>query len=87
MYQSTFDGKIDEINSKIDRFRRFVKAVHGSLQKRLIILDSDFSRANDFPVDYETDIEFEWANPSKTSKLDDDDDDEFFVFRFVRRWK
>jgi hypothetical protein len=35
------------------------------LQDRGIVLDLDFDGANDFPEDFDTDLEFEWANPSK----------------------
>ena len=31
----------------------------------MMTLDMDFNRANQFPLDYETDLESEWANPSK----------------------
>jgi hypothetical protein len=39
--------------------------VNGPLQKRTNVLDLDYSRATEFPEDYETDLEFEWSNPSK----------------------
>ncbi len=40
------------------------QAVNGPLQKRTNVLDSDLSRATNFPDDYETDLELEWSNPS-----------------------
>ena len=40
------------------------QAVNVPLQQRGIVLDSDSSSANAFPVDYDTDLEYAWANPS-----------------------
>ncbi len=40
------------------------QAINGPLQQRTSILDLDFSRANTFPQDYDTDLESEWSNPS-----------------------
>ncbi len=39
--------------------------MNGPLQQRTNVLDLDFSRATTFPSDYDTDLEFEWANLSK----------------------
>ncbi|CAF3130688.1 unnamed protein product [Rotaria sp. Silwood2] len=41
-----------------------LSSVNGPLQQRTTILDSDWSRANNFPVDYDTNLESEWANPN-----------------------
>ncbi len=35
------------------------------LQKRGNVLNLDSTRANTFPVDYDTDLEYPWGNPSK----------------------
>jgi len=35
------------------------------LQQRGIVLNLDWTRANTFPVDYDTDIEYIWANLSE----------------------
>jgi hypothetical protein len=40
-------------------------AVNGPLQQRTTILDLDRSRANNFPSDYDTDLDFVWSNPSR----------------------
>lgn len=40
------------------------QAVNAPLQQRTRALDLDVTRANTLPVDYETNIELEWANPS-----------------------
>jgi hypothetical protein len=45
------------------------KAINGPLQQRTTILDLDDSRANTFPQDYDTDLESEWSNLSKTRFL------------------
>ena len=42
-----------------------LQAANAPLQQRTPGLDLDVTRANAFPVDYETDIELEWANPSR----------------------
>jgi hypothetical protein len=39
--------------------------VNGPLQQRTNVLDLDSSRATTFPIDYDTDLEFEWSNLSK----------------------
>ncbi|CAF1644087.1 unnamed protein product [Adineta ricciae] len=36
--------------------------INGVLQERMLILDSDYSRANSLSDDYNTDIESEWSN-------------------------
>ncbi len=41
------------------------KAINGPLQQRTTVLDLDYSRANTFPQDYDTDLEYAWSNPSK----------------------
>ncbi|CAF1129895.1 unnamed protein product [Adineta ricciae] len=38
-------------------------AVNGALQERTAVLDVDYSRANDFPADYDTDLDSAWSNP------------------------
>jgi hypothetical protein len=43
----------------------FSKAVNGPLQQRTTVLDLDFSRANTFPTDYDTDVESAWSNLSR----------------------
>ncbi len=43
----------------------FSQAVNGPLQERGTVLDLDTVRANAFPVDYDTDLESVWSNPSK----------------------
>ena len=45
------------------------QAINAPLQQRTPALDLDFTRANAFPADYETDVELEWSNPSKSSLL------------------
>lgn len=35
------------------------------MQRRVFVLQSDWSEANQLPSDYETDLEFVWSNPSK----------------------
>lgn len=50
----------------IERLFLFVfKAINGPLQQRTNVLDLDSSRANSLPLDYDTDLESEWANPRK----------------------
>ena len=39
------------------------QAVHSPLQQRSSILDLDYRRANQLPVDYDTDLELVWADP------------------------
>ncbi len=46
------------------------KAINGPLQQRTSILDLDNTRANTFPQDYDTDLESDWSNLSKTRFLD-----------------
>ncbi|CAF1492760.1 unnamed protein product [Adineta ricciae] len=41
-----------------------MNAVNGPLQQRTLVLDSDFSQANSFPSDYDTDLESAWSNPN-----------------------
>lgn len=41
--------------------------MNAPLQQRAIVLDIDTTRANTFPSDYDTDIEFDWSNPSNVS--------------------
>ncbi|CAF3596750.1 unnamed protein product [Rotaria sp. Silwood1] len=41
-----------------------LSSVNGPLQQRTTILDLDWSRANNFPIDYDTDMESEWSNPN-----------------------
>ncbi|CAF1347188.1 unnamed protein product [Adineta ricciae] len=36
--------------------------VNGALQERMNVLDVDFDRATQFPIDYDTDVESEWSN-------------------------
>jgi hypothetical protein len=50
-------------NSKL--IHLIFKAINGPLQQRTIVLDLDYSRANTFPQDYDTDLEYAWSNPSK----------------------
>jgi hypothetical protein len=45
------------------------KAINGPLQQRTTILDLDFSRANNFPADYDTNLESDWSNLSKDISL------------------
>jgi hypothetical protein len=40
--------------------------VNGPLQQRINVLDLDLSRASALPIDYDTDLEYEWSNLSKT---------------------
>jgi hypothetical protein len=47
----------------------FSQAVNGPLQERGTFLDLDTARANAFPVDYDTDLESVWSNPSKISRM------------------
>ena len=44
-----------------------IQAVNGPLQERMSVLDLDFSRANQLPEDYDTDLESPWSNPSEHS--------------------
>ena len=44
-----------------------IQAVNAPLQERTRVLTDDFSRASQMPLDYETDLELEWSNPSKRS--------------------
>ena len=39
-------------------------AVNAPLQERAIVLNLDTTRANAFPADYDTDIEYIWSNRS-----------------------
>ena len=39
--------------------------MNAPLQERTIVLNLDQSRANDFPIDYDTDLELDWSNLSK----------------------
>ncbi|CAF1452778.1 unnamed protein product [Adineta ricciae] len=38
-------------------------AINGALQERIAVLDMDYSRANGFPADYDTDLDSAWSNP------------------------
>ncbi len=40
--------------------------MNGPLQERANVLELDSSKATNFPEDYDTDLELEWANPSKS---------------------
>jgi hypothetical protein len=42
------------------------KAVNAPLQQRSVILDLDYDRANALPADYDTDLESDWSNLSKS---------------------
>lgn len=42
------------------------QAINGLLQQRSKALDLDLIRANQLPDDYDTDLESEWSNPSKS---------------------
>lgn len=44
------------------RYSSVFQAVNEPLQERGNILDLDFTRANAFPDDYDTDLESEWSN-------------------------
>ena len=39
--------------------------MNGPLQERTIVLDVDYLRANEFPDDYDTDLESQWSNLSE----------------------
>lgn len=39
--------------------------MNGPVQKRTIVLDVDYRRANEFPDDYDTDLESQWSNLSE----------------------
>ncbi len=56
------------------------QAVNGPLQQRGSILDLDLTRANTFPIDYDTDLEFEWSNLSKIHLFKDKNTMAIFVF-------
>ena len=51
-------------SSRID-MNGLLQSVNAPLQSRATILDLDNTRANQFPADYDTDLESPWANPSK----------------------
>ena len=38
------------------------QGANGPLQERTSILDLDWTRANAFPTDYETDLDLDWSN-------------------------
>ena len=40
-------------------------AINGPLQERTTVLDLDYSRANAFPQDYDTDLESQWSDLRK----------------------
>ncbi len=42
-----------------------IQAVNGPLQQRTNVLDLDSTRANTFPIDYDTDIEYAWSDLSE----------------------
>ena len=42
------------------------QAVSGPIEQRATPLDLDVTRANVLPEDYETDLELDWSNPSKS---------------------
>ena len=42
-----------------------VQAMNGPLQKRTLVLSSDFVSSNQLPDDYDTDLESPWSNPSE----------------------
>ncbi|UJR11128.1 hypothetical protein I4U23_015309 [Adineta vaga] len=48
-----------------------LSAVNGPLQQRTIILDLDSFRATKLPDDYDTNLEFDWANPNLFAAGDD----------------
>jgi hypothetical protein len=47
------------------------------LQQRGSVLDLDWTRANAFPVNYDTDLENVWSNPSKML---------FLYYRYIFRF-
>lgn len=62
-----YDGKFlsREITCSINQYWHYLKAIHGPLQERGIILHLDYNRANTFPTDYDTDLESDWTNESE----------------------
>lgn len=51
--------------------------MNGPIQQRTNILNSDSSRASTLPDDYETDLESEWSNPSKTLHCSNENEIDF----------
>ena len=41
----------------------FLQAINGALQGRTMSIDLDSQRANNIPDDYDTNLEWDWANP------------------------
>ena len=61
------DGKFGEAQtSSMDNGLFPFKAVNGPLQERGTALNLDYTRANAFPADYDTDLESDWANASES---------------------
>jgi hypothetical protein len=56
--------------------------VNGPLQQRTDVLDLDFSRATAFPIDYDTDLESDWSDLSKTL-LQLMTNPYFLIYRFI----
>lgn len=48
-----------------------LSAVNGPLQQRTEVLEKDSISATEFPQDYDTDLELEWANPNLFADGDD----------------
>ncbi|CAF1473458.1 unnamed protein product [Adineta ricciae] len=67
---NTISTKIafEHVQIGVDRITQCITnvltAINGPLQERTTLLDLDYFRANDFPVDYDTDLESPWSNPN-----------------------
>ena len=48
-----------------------LSAINGPLQQRTEVLEKDSTSATEFPNDYDTDLELEWANPNVFAAGDD----------------
>ncbi len=61
-----------------------IQAINGPLQQRTSVLDSDFSNANTFPQDYDTDLESDWSNLSMIfSPIIDGNFFSDIIYRFI----
>ncbi|CAF3781572.1 unnamed protein product [Rotaria sp. Silwood1] len=63
-------SSLAQLTQSTNQITRTDSAINGLLQQRTSRLDLDSSRANNFPSDYDTDLEFEWPNPNIIFSID-----------------
>ncbi|CAF1302442.1 unnamed protein product [Adineta ricciae] len=62
--QISYEDVQAAVNQIVQCASNIQNAANGPLQQRTNVLDLDSSRATQFPTDYDTDLESDWANPN-----------------------